>query len=114
MSDGPYGRSRVESFVAGKTLAEAVAPYFAEVAAAIRSGLFDTIGHLDMIKRYLIKWWPAADYAAIPEMYEPLLVALVESDTALEVNASGLRTRPARRTRRRGSWPGSASSAGSV
>jgi histidinol-phosphatase (PHP family) len=91
MSDGPYGRSRVESFVAGKTLAEAVAPYFAEVAAAIRSGLFDTIGHLDMIKRYLIKWWPAADYAAIPEMYEPLLVALVESDTALEVNASGLR-----------------------
>jgi histidinol-phosphatase (PHP family) len=91
MSDGPYDRSRVASFVAGKTLAEAVAPYFAEVAAAIRSGLFDTIGHLDMIKRYLIRWWPAADYAAIPDVYEPLLVALVESDTALEVNASGLR-----------------------
>jgi len=91
MPDGPYDRSRVESFVAGKTLAEAVAPYFAEVAGAIRSGLFDTIGHLDVIKRYLIRWFPAADYAAIPEVYEPLLVALVESGSALEVNASGLR-----------------------
>ncbi|MGD0407607.1 MAG: histidinol-phosphatase [Candidatus Limnocylindrales bacterium] len=91
MSDGPYDRSRVASFVAGKTLAEAVAPYFAEVERAIRSGSFDTLGHLDMVKRYLIRWFPAADYAAIPEVYEPLLVALVESGTALEVNASGLR-----------------------
>ncbi len=91
MSDGPYDESRVESFVAGKPLAEAVAPYFAEVAGAIRSGLFDTIGHLDVIKRYLIRWFPAADYAAIPEVYEPLLVALVDSGSALEVNASGLR-----------------------
>ena len=91
MSDGPYDRSRLASFVAGKSLAEATAPYFAEVAAAIRSGLFDTLGHLDMIKRWLVPWFSAADFAAIPEVYEPLLVALVESGTALEVNASGLR-----------------------
>jgi histidinol-phosphatase (PHP family) len=91
MSDGPYDRSRVAPFVSGKTLAEAVAPYFEEVAGAIRSGLFDTIGHLDVIKRYLIHWYPVADYAAIPEVYESVLVALVESGTALEVNASGLR-----------------------
>ena len=77
--------------MAGKSLAEAVAPYFAEVALAIRSGLFDTLGHLDMVKRFLIAWFPAAEYAAIPEVYDPLLVALAESDTALEVNASGLR-----------------------
>jgi histidinol-phosphatase (PHP family) len=91
MSDGPYDRSRLASFVAGKSLAEATAPYFAEVAAAIRSGLFDTLGHLDMIKRWLVPWFSAADFAAIPEVYEPLLVALVEGGTALEVNASGLR-----------------------
>jgi histidinol-phosphatase (PHP family) len=91
MPDGPYDRSRVASFVAGKTLAEAAAPYFAEVERAIRSRLFDTLGHLDVIKRYLIKWFSAADYAARPELYEPLLVALVESGAALEVNASGLR-----------------------
>ena len=91
MSDGPYDRSRLASFVAGKSLAEATAPYFAEVAAAIRSGLFDTLGHLDMIKRWLVPWFSAADCAAMPEGYEPLLGALVEGGTAREVNASGLR-----------------------
>ena len=91
MSDGPYSRERLALFAAGKSLAEAVAPYFAEVARAIRSGLFDTLGHMDMCKRWLVPWFKAAEYAAIPEAYEPLLVALVESGTALEVNASGLR-----------------------
>jgi histidinol-phosphatase (PHP family) len=91
MSDGPYDRSRISTFMAGKTLPEAVAPYFAEVAAAIHSNLFDTIGHLDMCKRWMVPWFSAADFAGIPELYEPLLVALVESGMALEVNASGLR-----------------------
>jgi len=89
--DGPYSRDRISSFVAGRSLAETVAPYFAEVGLAIRSRLFDTIGHLDMCKRWLVPWFKAPDFAAIPEVYEPLLVALVESGMALEVNASGLR-----------------------
>jgi histidinol-phosphatase (PHP family) len=89
--DGPYARDRISSFVAGRSLAETVAPYFAEVGLAIRSRLFDTIGHLDMCKRWLVPWFKAPDFAAIPEVYEPLLVALVESGMALEVNASGLR-----------------------
>jgi len=91
MSDGPYAKHRVASFAAGKTIAEAVAPYFAEVLGAIRSGLFDTIGHLDQCKKWMLPWFAPADYAAAPELYEPLLVALVESGTALEVNSSGLR-----------------------
>jgi histidinol-phosphatase (PHP family) len=91
MSDGPYARDRLASFASGKSLSEAVAPYFAEVALGIRSGLFDTLGHMDMCKRWLNPWFKAHEYAAIHEAYEPLLVALVESGTALEVNASGLR-----------------------
>ncbi len=93
MSDGPYAHDRIASFVAGKTLAEAAAPYFGEVAGAIHSGLFDTLGHMDMVKRWLVPWFSAADFAAAPELYEPLLVALVGSGTALEVNSSGLRHR---------------------
>ena len=42
------------SFAAGRPLAEIVAPYFDEVIGAARSGLFDTIGHLDFVKRYLV------------------------------------------------------------
>ena len=90
----PYGPSHVASFAAGKTLAEAVEPYFAEVEAAARSGLFDTLGHLDYVKKYLIPHFRPADFAAAPELYEPVLRTLVESGMALEVNASGLRQPP--------------------
>ncbi len=91
VSDSPYARDRVATFAAGKTVGEAVAPYFAEVGLAIRSGMFDTIGHLDQVKRWLLPWFPTAAFATIPAAYEKLLVPLVASGMALEVNASGLR-----------------------
>jgi histidinol-phosphatase (PHP family) len=87
----PYSRERVARWVAGLSLAEVMAPYFDEVERAIRSELFDTLGHLDFVKRYLAPHVTAADLAAAPELYERLLVALVETGTALEVNTSGLR-----------------------
>ena len=90
-SDGPYDWDRIESFVAGKTVVEATEFYFGEVLATVRSGLFDTMGHLDMCKRWLQRWFPPSAFAAAPEMYEPILAALAESDMALEVNSSGLR-----------------------
>jgi histidinol-phosphatase (PHP family) len=90
----PYAPSRVGAWVAGRDLAEVVGPYFDEVIAAARSGLFDTIGHLDVVKRYLHPHVAPAELAAAPELYEPTLVALVESGTALEVNTSGLRQGP--------------------
>ncbi|MFL5685741.1 MAG: histidinol-phosphatase HisJ family protein [Chloroflexota bacterium] len=87
----PYEASNVASWVAGRSLPEIIEPYFSEVERAIRSGLFDAIGHLDVVKRYLAPHVTAADLAAAPELYEPLLRALVESGTALEINTSGLR-----------------------
>ncbi len=89
--DGPYARDKIAAFAEGKTLAEATALYFSETLAAIRSGLFDTIGHLDQCKRWLIRWFTPADFAAAPELYEPILAALVEAGINLEVNSSGLR-----------------------
>ncbi len=97
MSYSPYAPSAVASFVTGKALPEIVAPYFSEVLAAIRSGLFDTLGHLDYAKRYLVPLVDPAEFVAAPELYEPLLRALVETGTTLEVNTSGLR-QPARET----------------
>ena len=94
MAYSPYIDDRVAGWVAGRSFDEIVAPYFAEVAAAIRSELFDTIGHLDYVKKYLVNHVPPSAFAARPDVYEPLLRALVESGTALEVNASGLRQRP--------------------
>jgi histidinol-phosphatase (PHP family) len=87
----PYAAPNVGGWVAGRSLPEIVRPYFEEVEAGARSGLFDALGHLDFVKRYLVPHVTAADLAAAPELYEPMLRALVESGTALEVNTSGLR-----------------------
>jgi histidinol-phosphatase (PHP family) len=92
--DSPYLPRRVAGWAAGRPLREVVGPYFSEVIGAARSGLFDTIGHLDFVKRYLHPHVTPADLAAAPELYEPVLAALVESGTALEVNSSGLRQVP--------------------
>jgi len=89
--ESPYWPSRVRDWIQGRPLDEVVAPYYAEIIAAARSGLFDTIGHLDVVKRYLHPFITAADLAAAPELKEPALKALVESGTALEINSSGLR-----------------------
>ena len=90
----PYKASNVRSFVTGRRLSEIVEPYFDEVIGAARSGLFDTLGHVDFVKRYLVPHVMPAHLAAAPELYEPVLAALVETGTALEVNASGLRQLP--------------------
>ena len=66
-------------------------------AAAIRSGLFDTIGHLDFVKRYLV---PArhARRSSRPRRSSTSRSSPRSSrpGTALEVNTSGLRQAAAR------------------
>jgi histidinol-phosphatase (PHP family) len=89
--ESPYGPRHVQGWVEGRSLAEIVAPSFDEVAAAARSGLFDALGHLDVVKRYLHPFVTKEALAGAPELYEPILRALVESGTALEINTSGLR-----------------------
>jgi histidinol-phosphatase (PHP family) len=89
--ESPYWPSRVRQWVQGRSLDEVVEPYYAEIIAAARSGLFDTIGHLDVVKRYLHPLITAADLAQRPDLQEPALHAIVESGVALEVNSSGLR-----------------------
>ncbi len=89
--DSPYRPDAVAAWLAGRSFAEAVEPYFREVEAAARSGLFDVLGHIDFVKRYTAPFRTAADYAGAPELYEPILRALVETGTGLEINTSGLR-----------------------
>jgi histidinol-phosphatase (PHP family) len=89
--DSPYAKGNVAAWIEGKSLPEIVGPYFAEVTAAARSGLFDTIGHLDFVKRNLVPFIKPAELTGAPELYEPVLRALIESGAALEMNTSGLR-----------------------
>jgi histidinol-phosphatase (PHP family) len=93
--DSPYRQNAVAGWVQGRSLAEIVRPYFDQVIAAARSGLFDTLGHIDFIKRYLHPHVLPGAFAAAPELYEPMLRAMADSGVGLEINTSGLRQAPA-------------------
>ena len=102
-SRGPFrDDAAAAAWCAGRSLREASAWYWDEVEGAIRSGLFDTIGHLDFVKRYMQPHLGPFEYEPHADIYERLLGALVETGVALEVNASGLRQAPAE------SYPGPA------
>jgi histidinol-phosphatase (PHP family) len=91
----PYrDRQGLAAWVNGRSDAEVVEPYVAEILGAARSGLFDSLGHLDVVKKYVARHVPAGRLAGAPEVYEAVLRALVESGTALEMNTSGLRQAP--------------------
>ena len=89
--ESPYWPSRIRDWIQGRSLDDIVAPYYAEIIAAARSGLFDTIGHLDVVKRYLHPHVTAVALAQRPDLVEPALNAIIEGGAALEVNSSGLR-----------------------
>ncbi len=92
---GPFRDPRTAAaWCAGKSHREATAFYWDEVEWAIRSGLFDTLGHLDFVKRYTQRHLGPFEYEAHADIYDRLLRGLVDSGTALEVNASGLRQEP--------------------
>lgn len=60
--------------------------YFAHVRAAVRSGLFDVLGHLDAVKVY----GPDVFEVAAHEI-EPTLDAIAESGIVVELNTAGFR-----------------------
>lgn len=81
----------IARWATAKTHREASAPYWEELEAAVRSGLFDTIGHLDVVKRWLFRPLGPFQYEPHADLYDRALNALVETGVALEVNSSGLR-----------------------
>lgn len=60
--------------------------YFDLVAKMAKSGLFDIVGHLDLIK--VFKFIPDCD---IGELAAPALDAVAEADMTVEINAAGFR-----------------------
>ena len=63
--------------------------YFATLAEAVRSGLFDVLAHPDLVKMWgPERPWPQRD----PRFYyEPVVEAIAEGGIAVEVSTAGLR-----------------------
>lgn len=68
---------------------DAYCDYFERVAASARSGLFDVIGHPDLIKKFGHR--PMLDSQRVAVAEEAMLQAVKEADVALEVSSAGLR-----------------------
>ncbi len=60
--------------------------YFEHVMAAARTGLFDVMTHLDVVKKYGHR--PTRD---LSELYHEVGATLAKSNVAIELNSSGLR-----------------------
>lgn len=68
--------------------------YLEEAAHAVRSGLFDVLGHLDIVKRYGTAHYGPFDPAAYAEEIDAVLRACIDTRTGLEINSSGWRGPP--------------------
>jgi len=68
--------------------------HFRELMRSIETGWFDTIGHMDIPKRYLPVTMRNYDPARYREYLEPVFDALRMADMAFEINTSGIRQAP--------------------
>ncbi|CAN5777396.1 histidinol-phosphatase HisJ family protein [soil metagenome] len=68
--------------------------YFEQVQAAVEMGWFDTIGHLDIPKRYLPGRLRHYDPMTYYQQLQPVFASLIRHDVAFEINTSGIRQAP--------------------
>ncbi|MGC4191866.1 MAG: histidinol-phosphatase [Thermomicrobiales bacterium] len=91
---GDGGEIIFPRYFAGRTLDEVFLPYYEHIQAAAESGLFDTIGHLDLPQRYA----PPEAGTYEPLRYEaqvrPIFQAIIDCGISFEINTSGLRQAP--------------------
>lgn len=91
---GPGGRIIFPEEFAGRTMDDVFLPYFGQVRAAVATGWFDAIGHLDIPKRYAPRTHRTYDPLAYREPLEATFRMMIEKDVAFEINTSGLRQAP--------------------
>ena len=68
--------------------------YFEQVQSAVETGWFDTIGHLDIPKRYLPSRMRHYEPLAYREYLQPVFESMIRTNVAFEINTSGIRQAP--------------------
>lgn len=91
---GEAGEIIFPAYFSDKSLDDVFLPYFDEVQAAVETGWFDTIGHLDLPKRYAPASHRTYDPLTYRDALRQIFRSLIDRDVAFEINTSGLRQRP--------------------
>jgi len=86
-------KSRFEQcFSRYKSVDHVVDAYIVELVNAIQINQFDCIAHLDYLKKYSSELYGSElDRVLLEQMKEQVFPALVATDTAIEINTSGMR-----------------------
>ncbi len=91
---GDLGEIIFPEYFATRSVDDVLLPYLEQIHAAVETGWFDTIGHIDLPKRYA----PATSGEYIPSRYVASLTAIfrsmIGSGLTFEINTSGLRQAP--------------------
>lgn len=85
---------RHQDYFPGKSPADAYEPYLENVLTVVETGWFDGLAHLDLCKRYGVRYFGPFDWLPHRDLVESILRAVIDRGMALEVNTSGLRQSP--------------------
>jgi histidinol-phosphatase (PHP family) len=83
-----------EQFFLRQKREEALFSYFKTTLDLACCGIFDILGHFEMIRRYALSYATDYSYGEYSDIIDEILSKLIAGDTALEVNTSGLRHLP--------------------
>ena len=76
---------------AGKSAGQVVQRYFKLVEEAVKSGLFDVIGHLDIYRRYGLSFYGDEILGVHQGLVEELFTEMGQKGIGLEINTAGWR-----------------------
>lgn len=91
---GDDGKIIFPEYFAQRSIVDVMKPYLEQIQAAAETGWFDTIGHIDLPKRYR----PSETLPYAPKDIEVelrcALQAVIDAEMSFEINTSGLRQGP--------------------
>lgn len=91
---GNISEPRSIDFFRNHTIDEVYDPYFELVQQSAETGMWDALGHLDLVKRYGVNHYGPFDVAPFSDRIDAILTTIIRNGIALEVNTSGLRQAP--------------------
>jgi histidinol-phosphatase (PHP family) len=91
---GEAGQIIFQDYFEGRSWDDVYLPYLRRVKLAVETGWFDTIGHLDLPKRYAPKTHRIYDPVLFKEALTDVFQAMIANGVAFEINTSGLRQAP--------------------
>lgn len=77
-----------------RSLDDVLVSYYEEIYAAVETGWFDTIGHIDLPKRYAPAHAGPYDPLRYGSELSTIFGSMIEREVAFEINTSGLRQAP--------------------